>query len=78
MKLTKQNTVVFKRDDYDEVVMIELDWLQDVTWENGDLNDGYESIRDYFEYSKGLNDGKWYENIQDCIDQVNPFTEIEG
>ncbi|MFC8686010.1 hypothetical protein [Brevibacillus porteri] len=78
MKLTKQNTEVFKRDDYDEVVMIELDWLQDVTWENGELNDGYESIRDYFEYSNGLNDGKWYENIQDCIDQVNPFTEIEG
>ncbi|GFN32485.1 hypothetical protein [Paenibacillus xylaniclasticus] len=73
MKLTRKVDSVFAQDDCGGIVKIELDWQQDVTWERGELNDGYESIEDYF--NSTLN--AWYSCISDCISGDYPYTEFD-
>ncbi|GMX64547.1 hypothetical protein Elgi_38160 [Paenibacillus elgii] len=72
--LTKNITNIYAWDDYGGIVVIELDWQQDVTWERGELNDGYSSIQDYFNNKTS----KWYETIEDCFNKVSHFTGIEN
>lgn len=73
MKLTKEITNVFAWNDYGGIDAIELDWQQGCTWENGELNDGYGSIEEYFNDTRV----KWYESIEDCVSKTNAFTSIE-
>lgn len=70
--LTKHVKNVFAKDGYGGIIMIELDWQQDCTWERGDLNDGYHSIEDYFENTRD----KWYDSLEDCVTGRDPYTEI--
>jgi len=73
MKLTRDIGCVYANDGYGGIVQIELDWEQDVTWERGELNDGYDSIEDYFNNKTE----DWYESIKDCLYEQDPFTEID-
>lgn len=73
MKLTREIDYVYADDEYGGMVKIKLDWKQDVTWERGELNDGYESIVDYFN-NKTVD---WYESAKDWFYEDCPFTGIE-
>jgi hypothetical protein len=73
MKLNNETTCIYTDDGYGGVVQLELDWNQDVTWERGELNDGFDSIVDCFENRTS----KWYSSIFDWFHEMDEFTEIE-
>lgn len=69
--LNKSITFVYANNDCGGISMIELDWDQDCAWEDGELNDGFNSIEEQFNYPST----KWYETKLDCLNEVNHFTK---
>jgi len=63
---------VYTDDGYGGISMLELNWIQDVIFERGDLNDAHESILEHFENRSH----DWYQTKRDCCMDDSPYTII--